>query len=647
MSTFLLSNNGKVGVYGNGDRVYGSGGTEKAIIMNGAENVVVENTVEEIHVANNMAQLTFRVDTNTNEVSVVSGSTVLAKFAPEAAGIKLFTATGMSVIKSVVDTATGEISFTADNGSASATPVPLPTNGSALPSDAIDTNAKSDNAGGTTPTPPVTETTYTVQEAAVALANGDITAGNYILKDDIQDLGSNASILNGAKAVYVKDTVANLTDTENVATSAVLGKASKIIAEDSFENIALKDRNGLTFNELIVNKKVADTVNLKQTDPLTVAEATAAQDNLDALFNDKTVQYIDASGKTFAAPKKAPTLGTYYIEDDPASIANATAKVLSGAAEGGVTVSGTVAEFDTNRGVASDSNVDHLKVSDSLTNILNGDSITIKGLIGNAATFVADDTPTTKGVVNASISSAAFQLDSGGIVLDNAVKVVNLTASNAIGSSASSLFELDKVFGASSSSFTVNFTGSEKSDYIKGHNAGGIFDGNGGNDVIDLTTNSAKDIVVLGSVLDDAGTTKPANVATISNFATGANEDVIDFAGVLNGFGSEGFVSHASAVIEQSYFDKGGDFSAGKNVVFFTNALASAVESHVKEDVTVDFILIAANKSGTDLNVWYVEGNGEAASNFTLVGVLNGALNSSSSSLDATNFTAANFDPFA
>ena len=187
---FILSNNGKVGVYGNGDRVYGSGGTEKAIIMNGAENVVVENTVEEIHVANNMAQLTFRVDTNTNEVSVVSGSTVLAKFAPEAAGIKLFTATGMSVIKSVVDTATGEISFTADNGSNGATPVALPTNGTALPAEAIDSNAKSDNAGGTTPLPPVTETTYTVQEAAVALANGDITAGNYILKDDIQDLGS-------------------------------------------------------------------------------------------------------------------------------------------------------------------------------------------------------------------------------------------------------------------------------------------------------------------------------------------------------------------------------------------------------------------------------------------------------------------------
>ena len=644
MSMFILSNNGKVGVYGNGDRVIGSAGTEKALIMDGATNTIVDNTVEEIHLQNNIEKLSFAVNDNTNTVSIMNGNAVVASFAANENGIKLFTANGMSVIKMVLD-AQGNASFTADNGSASATPVALPTNGSALPSDAIDTNAKSDNAGGTTPTPPVTETTYTVQEAAVALANGDITAGNYILKDDIQDLGSNASILNGAKAVYVKDTVANLTDTENVATSAVLGKASKIIAEDSFENIALKDRNGLTFNELIVNKKVADTVNLKQTDPLTVAEATAAQDNLDALFNDKTVQYIDASGKTFAAPKKAPTLGTYYIEDDPASIANATAKVLSGAAEGGVTVSGTVAEFDTNRGVASDSNVDHLKVSDSLTNILNGDSITIKGLIGNAATFVADDTPTTKGVVNASISSDAFQ-NNDGIVLDNAVKVVNLTASNAIGSSASSLFELDKVFGASSSSFTVNFTGSEKSDYIKGHNAGGIFDGNGGNDVINLTANSAKDIVVLGSVLDDAGTTKPANVATISNFATGANEDVIDFAGVLNGFGSEGFVSHASAVIEQSYFENKGDFSAGKNVVFFTDALASAVESHVKEDVTVDFILIAANNSGNDLNVWYVEGNGEAASNFTLVSVINNS-SLATDTLTATNFTAANFDPFA
>ena len=252
--------------------------------------------------------------------------------------------------------------------------------------------------------------------------------------------------------------------------------------------------------------------------------------------------------------------------------------------------------------------------------------------------------------MNASISSDAFQLDSGGIVLDNAVKVVNLTASNAIGSSASSLFELDKVFGASSSSFTVNFTGSENSDYIKGHNAGGIFDGNGGNDLIDLTANSAKDIVVLGSVLDDPGATKSANVVTISNFATGANEDVIDFASGLNGFGSEGFVSmKGDAAISLADFTGAGSALSGKDphIVFFTGAMnaASEVKNYVADDVTDDFILIVANNGKTDLNVWYVEGNGEAASNFTLVGVIsNSAL--ADNTLTATNFTAADTDPF-
>ena len=647
MSMFILSQNGKVGVYGNGDRVYGSGGTEKAIIMNGAENVVVENTVEEIHVANNMAQLTFRVDTNTNEVSVVSGSTVLAKFAPEAAGIKLFTATGMSVIKSVVDTATGEISFTADNGSASATPVPLPTNGSALPSDAIDTNAKSDNAGGTTPTPPVTPTEegITVAAAAAGLANGTYKGGDYILDDSVSALnGATYAVVNGAKSITVADTVKNL-KADDAANALAL--ASNVSVEDGLKNLALNDPFdfGGKPTTLVVTSAPVSNSTVKLGD-VTVAEAAGAQAKLDAFLAKTTgVTYADGVKKP-----EALKAGEYNIVDNATNVIGADVEVLAMASK--VSVADTVANI-AKISTATFAEVDAVTVNDSLANITQANVKLLSEIVGKGDgnfSFAASDTTTATAFLSDSVlsifsstSSSIPKLDLSNLTGDKASLTIMLEDDDATSGTKISFKDANNnPFENLSSKVTLNIVGTDGEDTITLKDTSGItnptrIDGGLGKDTITLSDGA--DIVVLGTDFTKAGDFTKDNADSIVSFNTdGASAlDKLEFADFLAGFDSGDFMTIASGegVISGAGFN-------GK-IIGVSKSVATNEVSKLFSDATVgegDDMIVITTSTGTGASVWYVADTnadgGIAASEINLVATLAGIT-------DAAKLTADNF----
>ena len=615
MSMFILSQNGKVGVYGIGDRVIGSAGTEKALIMDGATNTIVDNTVEEIHLQNNIENLSFAVDENTNTVSIMNGNSVVASFAANETGIKLFTANGMSVIKMSLDDQ-GNASFTADNGTTGSTPVTLPTNGSALPTEAIDTNAKSENAGGTTPTPPVTEEGILVEVAAAGLANGTYKGGDYILDDNVAHLNdATYAVINGAKSITVADTVKNL-KADDAANALAL--ASNVSVEDGLKNLALNDPfdfGGKPTTLLVTSAPVSNSkLNLGD---VTVAEASGAQAKIDAFIARTDVTYADGVKKPTSV-----TVSDYNIVDDATNLNAGDAVVIAQANK--VTVEDTVANIAT-ISTATFADVDAVNVSDSLLNISQANEKLVDEIAGkkfdgkDAYSFVATDTTEATMFFGGNFGgSNEPTIDVSKLTGDKASMTIMLDAdeSNAITPMKLDL-KTENPFGTTlSSKVDLNIVGSKYADEITLTDIKNdtVIDGGLGNDVI--TLGDGADTVVLGTGITKAGdygsglsgdaSVSAVNKDSITGFnikETASGIDKIDFADFLEGFDNSDYMTLASA----SDGISGSGFN-GK-IVKINESLASA--DFVKLFATAgvgegdDMIIIAAD-STTNINIWYV-----------------------------------------
>ena len=616
---FILSNNGKVGVYGNGDRVIGSAGTEKALIMDGATNTIVDNTVEEIHLQNNIEKLSFAVNDNTNTVSIMNGNAVVASFAANENGIKLFTANGMSVIKMVLD-AQGNASFTADNGSASATPVPLPTNGSALPSDAIDTNAKSDNAGGNTPVPPVDDTvTIDLTDPSHKPIPTDGTP--YKLIGAVTDINkaSYAEIKNASK-ITIKDELTDLIDTtkgtlkDDAKAALAIDNVTDVKVIGDLDDLAMTtlpaEVSAKTVSYLINKKSMTSTVTL---DKASVDEANGAVKQInDFLANSATKTVLNGTTESkLPADFAVTTVKITNLVDTAEAIANADAKLLKDATT--VTVEDTVANVIAKSELIDDQNVDSVNVNDSINNISKATLLLTTS--SPKVTFTANDTGDIDFAYNATLVTNLTS--KGGVTFDSLAKdsTVTLDASKSTEGvqSSSSTFKLDDLFkfGADVNA-TVDFKGSTLVDKITAHANGGIIDGGLGKDEIIL--GAGDDTVVLGSSITPSSELKDNSVA-VTNF-NAAGTDKLDFAGFLDGFGVEDVVTNvgsADGALSGSahngdivILSQTGDFAASGNVTkLFLDLDKAAFAKDGK-------MLIIATGSA-DTHVWYVsddDGNG-------------------------------------
>ena len=535
----------------------------------------------------------------------------------------------------------------------------------ALPADAIDASQTSENAGGVNPDPTPTVKEFSIAEYTAAVAAGNLPDA-YALNDTAANLaGATYAAVTGASSITLED---NLTDlfkadgTLSAAATTAAGLATKVVVADSLNNLlsVTLPTGGIGGKptSLLVTGKVNPKVVL---DDISVAKAATAQADLDAFLARTDVAYDADSG---AKKPDALTLSSYSITDSAAAIAAANAdaaqKALLTAADE-VNISDTMAGIsavpvDTFNLISLGKAAGRITVADSLANFSDANpSVTIlKALVGAGATFDVTDTGDVADVDIAGLLNfkpVSGQTGTGAkIVLDADVTSVSLTAEAMKEAASGNTLDvkLDDMFDTASFTGTINLTGSNFADTITASKVGGIIDGNGGADKI--TLGDATDTVVLGTVLDKASAKgdNSANVAEIVNFGTAdGSDDIIDFGGDLNGFGSEGFVVTAAAVIKQQQFSAGANLN-GKNIIFFSGAMdaGSSVSNYVNDDVTEDFILIAGENSGSDTKIWYVDGNGAAASTFTLVATLTG-ITVSADALAASNFTAANFDPFA
>ena len=615
MSMFILSQNGKVGVYGIGDRVIGSAGTEKALIMDGATNTIVDNTVEEIHLQNNIENLSFAVDENTNTVSILNGNSVVASFAANENGIKLFTANGMSVIKMALDEVSGDVSFTADNGSASATPVALPTNGTALPAEAIDANGKSDNAGGNTPVPPVTEEGILVADAAAGLANGTYKGGDYILDDSVANLNiATYAVVNGAKSITVADTVKNL-KADDAANALAL--ASNVSVEDGLKNLALNDPfdfGGKPTTLVVTSAPVSNSV--VKLGEVSVAEAAGAQAKIDAFLAKTT-------GVTYADGVKKPDAliaGDYSIVDNAANLISADGDLLVGG--NNVTVKDTIAEI-AKIPTATFASVDTVSVSDSLANITQADSALLAQIAAKTgSTFVATDTTEATAFIDGSFDGTTGKtIDLSNLVNDNASLTIQLEDASSSGIDFISKNPFGKTL---SSKVDLSIVGTDNPDTITlatDLTTSGKFISNdaridGGLGADNITLGKGADVVVLGTDITNkegqaygygSDANSAANNDSIASFNVSATAsggiDKLEFADFLDGFDKGDFMTLGTAAKGIS----GADFN-GKIIQLTATADFDKVSALFDADKGIGegnaMIVIASDNTNT--NIWYV-----------------------------------------
>ena len=642
---FILSQNGKVGVYGIGDRVIGSAGTEKALIMDGATNTIVDNTVEEIHLQNNIENLSFAVDENTNTVSIMNGNSVVASFAANETGIKLFTANGMSVIKMSLDDQ-GNASFTADNGTTGSTPVTLPTNGSALPTEAIDTNAKSENAGGTTPTPSGAEN-LSVDQYNSLVGTEDMPDA-YNLVDTAAKLATAPyTAVTGANSITLEDTVDGLAATSASALSSAIAVTTNVKLSG-----ALQDLLGVTsadFGGKPTSLVVTSSSTKVDLGELKVAEAAGAQAELDAFLARTDVTYKGAS-----KPDKL-TINSYSIADTADAIikanADTTQKGLLTAEEcRGVIIEDTV---DNIKGVSLGnlSSIKNLSVNvadrlENLTDIATDDAL-LNILTSAKATYTATDTTSVKLAYDAKLvttpdstgdTTAKMEISFDSLAKDS---TVTLDASALTGTAGvavtgkpldlNTLFSFDPdVQGA-----TVNFTGSNQADFIKAHANGGIIDG--GLEADTITLGKGNDIVKIGTGIT-AASELSANVDTISAFGS-EGTDKLDFNGdLLGGFGKDAGISliaSGNGVLKADYVG---------NIMIVSDAAAAsngtAAVSALFSDNTFkagDEMILVTKESSAGSLVWYIQaesdGKIDTAAEINLVAII-----ADNAALTADNF---------
>lgn len=433
-----------------------------------------------------------------------------------------------------------------------------------------------------------------------------LTEPGYILEDSVSNLaGADYTAINNAKSVTVADAVSGFT-TDAAATAKVLAFADNVVVKDVLATIAQNVLNGTlpdfgnTSTSLLVTgtSATATTVDLGT---VSVAVAAEGQTLLDVFLARTDVSYQD--GKPTAL-----TLGTYGIEDTAANVVAADADLLSGATS--VTVDDTVANVSANL-TAIDSYT--INVTDTLANIFGMSNGTATSLTGASASFVATDEG------DATVSYAAIM----GTLGDGSHKI-NIDAADSVTLDASAQagaldVNLDNLF-TSTDGTTVSYLGSAGADTVTANANGGTIDGGLGAD--DITLGAGVDTVVLGSGISSAADLVSNNVDTISSFTAGdgTNADKLDFAGLLDGFGSDDFVTMNTGA---------GDVSAnivsdGQVVVYASGAAGTADVAGLFESVSAsagiadmfldtDDAIILITKDGTGANVWYVENtNGQA-----------------------------------
>ena len=441
---------------------------------------------------------------------------------------------------------------------------------------------------------PVVELTGTNTFEVNGKAATELPSEDYQLVGDAAELSSaKYEIVAGAKGdVVLKDSVATLAALGDNVKEA-LGLASKVTVEGTLNelmNADLPSDVAAKVSGYEVTKIDAIAMN-----DVTVAQATGIQTALATFLSNPYVTYADG----ISAPESADDV-TVTIDSITDTVANIAAADFSkiGDKETVVNVKDTAANVDNMTAALSSEiksgNDDHaagkIFVEDKMSNILGMKTY------ANVESFTSTDT------------SANFTLDSGDMstvlngktvtfnsLQDNAT--VNITMDDDLHTLDASIFTVKDASGV-----TFDITGTTTADTITANDLGGIIDGNGGNDTINLGTGA-------DTVAFDKWDT--AASVTITGFDQG--KDTLDFSGneLLNFDFSKAVTSVATnGVIGSDDYSEGG--------VFFLTGSAAALSQ--ESGVTALFtdsgnsnfddgtsFLIVANGDTQGTFVWYVE----------------------------------------
>ena len=366
---------------------------------------------------------------------------------------------------------------------------------------------------------------------------------------------------------------------------------------------------------------------------VSVAVAADGQNLLDVFLARTDVYYENGQKPTEL------TLGTYSIEDTAANVLAAASTLLESAAD--VTVADTVANVTANlASIEGNDNVSAITVTDTLSNISSMSNGMMTGLVAeDGISFVATD----EGNATVTYSAALATMVGKNITIDaSAADAVTLHASAQ--TKALTSMDLNKYF-SSDDDTTFSFIGTKGGDTITAHDNGGTIDGGLGKDTIKL--GAGNDTVVLGSGItkvEDLASTA-SNDDTIASFGS-RGSDKIDFAGMLDGFGSDDFIAATGA----STAGGANNVLNDGNLVYFDGATATAsdgVASLFASDSTdagkylslgEGDSIILITKGSADSYVWYVENSSSAAgvdkADVHLVATITGVTNA----LTADNF---------
>lgn len=458
------------------------------------------------------------------------------------------------------------------------------------------------------------DTVANIQGAVDLRAN----AAGYILTDSVEEFlklkATDADMFNAAEKVFAIDSVAAIDDAD-VAIIAFLNSLDGIIYKDSFNNLQNADRIGdanvtYTLTDAVTNKFIVTEVAVANVD----AELAAAAEFVAGATNG--AKFVDA------------TYG-YEILDNIANIKAASNEVLLHAEKDGVTVSDTLAAFNTDY-----------------------DILTGNHGVDNAIATVAGDTTISSATMKA---IAAFDTNAGtGIdIIATADSAVTVDASKDTSGAEINLsaFNVD----ADSKALTFNATGSAQVDTITAHDNGGtLVGGEGadtfnlgkGADIVDLkeTTAAATDTVVLAKNSGGA-------VDTITGFLAGTtNGDALD---VNDAFGITGILKDAGVDATDTLTAlTAGEAGSGTNIAnkmflfegtkaeldSLIETTASAAKLGLASDATA-FVLIGKVADGEQVfDMYQITGNGGDNETFTQIGTIGV---SDGDALDVANFVVA------
>ena len=326
--------------------------------------------------------------------------------------------------------------------------------------------------GGLSYTFVLNDTVAHIQDLGGTLPEG---ATGYILTDTLPNLkDASDNLFHGAAQVFVSGDVATIDDA-NVADAVFIGSLDGIIYNDTFANLQNADRIGdanvtYTLTDAVTNKFIVTEVAVANVD----AERTAAAEFVAGATNG--AEYAD-------------TDYGYTILDTIANIKAASNKVLLHAEEDGVTVSDTLAAFNTDY-----------------------DILTGNHGVDNAIATVAGDTTISSATMKA---IAAFDTNAGIDIIATADSAVTVDASKDTSGAEINLsaFNVD----ADSKALTFNAKGSDLADTITANDKGGVLIGGAGVD--SLKGADGVDVFAYTATTFDALKLEVGD--TISTFTTG------------------------------------------------------------------------------------------------------------------------------